>query len=534
MIFSQIKKTLAVLQSHSVIVVCMIWLCIQILWFFTLDLSDLPGAAGTMSMIKAKQQDWEAHPFSIWLSYMPQYNMETKAIFYGIAGSFLGFVGLLLCGWSLGRSKGLIGCGLIGSTWTVIHEYGIHIGPDSWTFGLSWLSIGLCWYAMQQRSLFWTSLCILSSAYLLQLAITIKFLAIPVLCFIPMALCTIRKWTYWHVFHVVMLGFVLFFCFPKMNGSTTLQGNLRIPEVDWLPISMGWFKLNMLYALGQPYGKLDQFVIGAVVTVIVVTLFQKNETKPQIILLTLTSSLVLCVSAFVLEDRIQIRLLAPASLGIITVAGYGIGIVMQSKRMSFLCLGLIIPFLLLMDNWGYVHHYSQLRSQWTGSISRSISAPQIWQSQYKANNTLFKSTSLYGSIAIRNTLQKHLSQTSSTNSVVLYTMRLRDGREANLEIYSYLEGHLSQVLDIQKCCPIAIGNLEVCANRIVQHVETYGGFLVVPKGGPWHRVHHNEQNWKGYLQKSIQQSPSVLEDSYWMWLFVPPKNPNQPTFFCTN
>ena len=66
---------------------------------------------------------------------------------------FLGLVGLLLCGWSLGRSKGLIGCGVIGATWTVIHEYGIHIGPDAWTFGLSWLSIGLCWYAMQQRNL---------------------------------------------------------------------------------------------------------------------------------------------------------------------------------------------------------------------------------------------------------------------------------------------------------------------------------------------------------------------------------------------
>ena len=536
MIFSQIKKTFATIQSYSVIVVFIIWLGIQSFWFCTLDLSDLPGAGGTMSMFKALQQDWQAHPFSIWLSYMPQYNLESKAIFYSIAGSFLGFVGLLLCGWSLGRSKGLIGCGLLGSTWTVIHEYGIHVGPDSWTFGLSWFSIGLCWYAMQQRNLFWCSLCVFASGYLLKLAIHIKFLAIPVLCFVPMAIFTIRKWTYWHIFHIVMLSIVIIICFPQMNGSTTLQGNLRIPEIDWLPISMGWFKLNMLYTLGQPYGKFDQFLIGAVVTAIFVTWFQHQQkaTKSHIILLTLASSLVLCVSAFILEDRIQIRLLTSASLGIMAISGYGIGILFQSKKIKFVFLGLFIPFLLLMDNWAYVHHYGQLRAQWTGSTNHSIAAPQIWQTQYKANNTLFKSTSLYGSIAIRNTFIKSIQQVFSTNSIVLYTMRLRDGRETNLLLYSHLENHQSQVLDIQKCCPIAQGNLKTCANRIVQHVETYGGFLVVPKGDPWDRVHHNEQNWKGYLQKSIQKSSFVSEDPYWMWLFVPPKDQKKPIFFCKN
>ena len=74
-----------------------------------------------------------------------------------------------------------------------------------------------------------------------------------------MALFTIRKWTLLHIVHLILIGGVVFVCFPQMQGATTLQGSLRVPEVDWLPISMGWFKLNMLYTLGQPYGKFDQF-----------------------------------------------------------------------------------------------------------------------------------------------------------------------------------------------------------------------------------------------------------------------------------
>ena len=183
-----------------------------------------------------------------------------------------------------------------------------------------------------------------------------------------------------------------------------------------------------------------------------------------------------------------------------------------------------------MDNWAYVHHYSKTRSYWTGARDNSIAAPHVWQAQYKINNTFFKSTSLYGGIAIRKTLQ----EVSSKHPVVLYTMRLRDGRENNLLLYGLLEGLPSQVLDIQKCCPISIGNIENCAVRIVQHIEKYGGFLVVPKGGPWNRIHHNEENWKGYLQKSIQKSSSFEEDSYWMWLFVPAKGSYKASLFCKN
>ena len=108
----------------------------------------------------------------------------------------------------------------------------------------------------------------------------------------------------------------------RFDGSKTLQGGLRIPEVDWLPISMGWFKLKMLYALGQPQGKFDQFLIGAVISSIFISFTDK---KYRILLLTIASSLVLCVSAFILEDRLRIRLLTPASLGVMTVVGCGIG-----------------------------------------------------------------------------------------------------------------------------------------------------------------------------------------------------------------
>ena len=137
-----------------------------------------------------------------------------------------------------------------------------------------------------------------------------------------------------------------------------------------------------------------------------------------------------------------------------------------------------------MDNWAYVHHYSKTRSDWTGAIDNSIAAPQIWQSQYKINNTFLK-VRLCMEVLQSEKLYKNISSPfSSKTPVVLYTMRLRDGRENSLLLYGLLEDHPSQLLDIQTCCPLSLGNIENCAFRVVQHVEKYGGFLVVPKEGP--------------------------------------------------
>ena len=511
-------------SQYPIVGILSLWFVIHFIWISSLDLSDLPGAGGTVYMLKTIQQSFSGNAFAVWLSYFPNIPLDIKSSYYSQVGSFLGFIGLLLCGWSLRGRKGLIGCGLLGGIWTVIHEYAIYIGPDSWSFGLCWLSVGLCWFAMQQGFLSATILFI-GSAYAMKTAASIKFLSLPAICFLPMAILTVDKWKKHHLFYVSALLLVIYSCFPDMNGSTTLQGGLRIPEVDWLPISMGWFKLKMLYALGQPQGKFDQFLIGAVISSIFISFTDK---KYRILLLTIASSLVLCVSAFILEDRLRIRLLTPASLGVMTVVGCGIGEIITSKRLWI--GGWIIALFLCVDNFAFLHHFSKYRSQWAGYTDTTIPVPDMWQNQYRENNTFFRGTSMYGSISARRTIQSQFAS-YEPNTSVLYTMRLRDERESNLLVYSRLEKQQAQTLNIHQCCQSRGGNFSVCAQNLIQHIESTGGLLVVPQKGPWLRIHANEKNWRTQLSKAMKMSQNFFEDDYWMWVSVPPKR-NTAKLFC--
>ncbi len=502
--------------------IIIIWLVLQCIWRYVLDLSDLPGAAGTISIVKSVQGQTQGHHFSTWLSYFPSISIETKALFLGWFGTLLAIIGSLLCGWSIGRNKGLIGCGIIVSLWAVMHDYAISIGPDSWSFGLSWLGVGLCWLAMQQRHFVLCALLLVGSVCSMKEAMAVKFLAFPTICFLPMAICTIRNWSKLQFLHLMFLTFAIYLCLPQMNGSTTLQGGLRIPEVDWLPIHMGWFKLKMLYAQGQGHAKFDQLLIGAVVSSLF--LYRQQKLLP---LLTIASCLVLCVSAFVLEDRIRVRLLTPASIGVLSVTGWGLGHALTSKFGRYIT-GVVV-FFLLMDNWAYLHHISKSQSSWTGSEDHTIAAPSLWQNQFVENQTLFKDQSLYGSVSARKLIREGLK---NQNSSAIYTMRLRDERESSLLVYAWLEGHQGQVLDIHKCCQGYGGQFDLCSKRIVQHVEQHGGFLILPQKGLWLRIHNNEKNWKTKLEKAMRQNDSFLENKYWMWINILPKG--NPKLFCSS
>ena len=104
---------------------------------------SVPGAAGTVSLLKSTPPHNLFHPYVEWLSYIPLLSLEHTFYFLSWLGLFSGICGSMLCGWSLGRKRGMVGCGIIAAFWVAIHDYGIVIGPDPWAFGLSWLAVGL-------------------------------------------------------------------------------------------------------------------------------------------------------------------------------------------------------------------------------------------------------------------------------------------------------------------------------------------------------------------------------------------------------
>ena len=98
-------------------------------------------------------------------------------------------------------------------------------------------------------------------------------------------------------------------------------------------------------------------------------------------------------------------------------------------------------------------------------------------------------------------------------------------------LVSRLEKQQAQTLNIHQCCQSRGGNFSVCAQNLIQHIESTGGLLVVPQKGPWLRIHANEKNWRTQLTKAMKTSQNFFEDDYWMWVSVPPKL-NTANLFC--
>ena len=75
-------------SQYPIVGILSLWFVIHFIWMSSLDLSDLPGAGGTVYMLKTIQQSFQGNAFAVWLSYFPNIPLDIKSSYYSQVGSF--------------------------------------------------------------------------------------------------------------------------------------------------------------------------------------------------------------------------------------------------------------------------------------------------------------------------------------------------------------------------------------------------------------------------------------------------------------
>lgn len=471
---------------------------LHIFLFLSLDLSDLPGAAGTLHLFQAmlgSQKSDEINTFYVWL-HNKGFSFVSAAWFFSFLGVCMGYLGILLGAWAHDSWKGMRNLAWMLLFWPPLHLYGFLIGVDSFVFGMSFLGAGLIWFSFRQPQWGWV---LFFPAYLLlKTAISLKLMVAPVVLCTLLAPFCVRTWHKMHWVLVLGMMYTVQQALPPLSADGTLQGGLRIPEVDWLPIAMGWDRLRGLPAMGMPEGKWDQLIFITVLGAIIVPLRYGIRLLGVII-----AALILIVSAFVLEDRLNTRLLTPASFAVLAML-----------PVLFRRWYALLPFVVAgmgMELWAFVDQFQTSRHNWAKTHLMPIpAAPYLWKSQYIENQTIFKGLSLYGAANARKIIEL------STASIV-FSMRLRDGRENSLFVYASMKGKETQTLDIQTCCGRMAESM--CAEKIVSSIVENGGLIVIPSVvESWERVYTNEQRWNKALLSTLTKYNEVRMDDSWVWI----------------
>ena len=474
---------------------CFLFFVLHYILWINLDLSDLPGAAGTLHLYQAMEGANKSNEMSSiyqWLNtkgYSFSFGMWATSFFGVVAG----FIGAMMGAWAYDGKTGMRNLAWILLFWPPIHLYGWLIGVDSFVFGLSFLGAGMIWASM--RVGLWGLLLMMIGGEVLRVALSFKLITVPILLCVLMAPVVVRSWKKHHFFLVVAFINMLIFVFPKFSSGGRLQGGLRVPEVDWLPIAMGWDRVRGMPAMGMPEGKWDQLIGLCILSGIL-----SRGTWGGRLFGSICASLVLVVSAFVLEDRLGTRLLVPASFGVLMI--------LPALFRKWTWILPIVVCGLGIELWTFVDQFQDRRAQWAETERFSIpQAPLLWRSQYPENSTIFKGLSLYGGAQARAEIEK-------SPAPMIYSMRLRDGRENSIFVYARLSGKETRTLDVQHCCLRSAD--EQCAKEIVSDIQKKGGMILIPTVVQnWDRVYSNERRWNRALLSAMKKQERFQSLSSW-------------------
>ena len=462
-----------------------------------LDLRDLPGAAGTLHLyeaMKGAQKADEINKVYLYLNHKG-YPFERSVWLCSIMGVLGIWIGLLSGAWALEGKKGVWHMGWLLLFWPPLYVYGLNIGVDSFAVGLAFFASGLVWLIFRLPIL-GVLLCI-PAVYILKYALSLKLLVAPVWIGAALAPVAIQKFQKKHVLLLLCCGLTMYLSFPNIGGDGQLQGGLRIPELDWLPIAMGWDRLQRLPSMGMPEGKWDQLIMlcafGA---------FWVRRRRLLFVPIVVLSCLVLVVSAFILEQRLGTRLLAPASFAVL--------VMITPTLIRFRWLSGIICAAFFIELWAFVDQLQERRVMWAQAQALPVpAAPTLWKSQYPENPTIFKGLSFYGAVRAREIITQGMGP--------VYIMRLRDGRETGPLVYSILAGREARVLDTKACCgKYATAS---CAKQLVSKIVDKGGMVILPTlSDSWERIYKNEKRWNTHLLQALKMEEQVQVEKNWVWI----------------
>jgi hypothetical protein len=498
-----------------------LFLFLQLMLRWAIDLSDLPGAAGTWSLyLCAKGQFRGDAAAGLYHWLQTQFDIGLlDAARLGSALAGIGMVaGAMLAGWGLAGRDGAIGAGFLGACWSMTHFYSMMIGNDPLAVGLGWLAAGLVWAGVSGGPARWPLA--MAGVALVPAAVAVKELALPTAAAAAIGIALLKPGKRLLV-SVPLIGYCAYWGYAWMwpDESTRLQ---MLPDLNPTGLQRGWLRLVEFYERGIPEAKLDQLLVAG----IALTLISKQR-RWRRLYVGAAGAVLLCFTAYLLEGRARPRYVSPAALA--SLAAVGAGLVAAGRRMRsgaywtvFLPLA-AVSGMLVLDGWSYFHVWSEKREDIVGSSpSRLPQPPDMWRAQYTGMpDIVFRDLTLYGGAELARFVETGKG---------LATTRLRDERHRSLAAYSAIEGAPFVVLDPGRCCtgqPVDIR----CAERTVRALAEAGISTALPKDIEGvERIYSHEQRWLELLRVAAAEV-GEQEDGR-MWLMVPQQGQNGSELPC--
>ena len=486
------------------------FLLLQLYLRLRIDLRDLPGAAGSLSVYRALQidpmagSDWSAlslHYIQRYSGFSIQTSNHLLSIFSGslaVLGGFFANIGL----WG---KPPKIGAFLL-VLWAFPQYFALLTGLDTLAFGLAWFAIGLFSLGVRYQ---WRGIPLACAGLvLLPFSISVKESVLPVLGFLIWGLFSIPKFKKnWSLILLLFLGSIcLYWSYSHFFPSNPTRLNQK--PFSLFTLRNGWMRLQQLPYRGMPEGKMDQLLVLNLLGFLILP-----KKRLKFLFLSLFSAGIILYTTTSLGHLVRTRYIAPSMFSSIILLSVVLDQLWE-KGSWWRCAPIGLLFLVFMDSWSFFYSWGESRSEFSGGAEVDMpKPPKVWLQQFKDAPTTQKDLSFYGAVEIVEQIEQE--------EIGVAVPRLRDDRHNSVKAFNAIYGYDSLVLDPGRCCagtPVD----QRCANRIVEQVRKTGFSLAIPTQLPdIERVHANERSWITALWQAAEDTGDAQEKAY--WLFLSPK-----------
>ncbi len=486
-----------------------------------LDLSDLPGPAGVQYLALALDTRGLDPPFQaallrrvIQLSGMDPLLAARLLMFLC---NMAGVLGIMLAAGALGGPLAAASAGLVAGTWSMNLQLALLLGMDGPAAGLAWLGVGLAWWAPRLRG---AGLLVgLAAGALLAVAVGIKTTAIPVLLFAGLLPFLGPRELHWRLapLAAVLLGGLA--CHQLLGHTAHLEASVQQATPD-LPGLLAGLERSLWPGArySAPDGGLPELACLALLGLLV----PGRAWRARALLLLLSLAILGGVAAS-LEAWYRLRYLVPASMGLLVLAGAGLGLLASmADRLGPLrwLLALVVTALLALDSLAFLHAWSDTRQEQVGTAPCALPrAPQAWARSWSGLG-FDESQSAIGAAEL-------VSIARRAPIAGLATVRLQDGREAHAMAGAELAGVPWTVLAPGACCQQGESG-SACIQTVLDQLEAAGALLVLPRfRGDMHRVPREDLAWINQL-RGLARAREPLQDSAHWWSTWQGSGPGAP------
>jgi hypothetical protein len=499
------------------------WFFIPIIFFvicqsylhWALDISDMPGAAGTWSLYLAAAGTPRDDVAALLYQSLEQNSTFTFLQLYHIVSIFFGtlaVIGGILAGYAFEGKRGGLYSGLLFSCWPMIHLFALLSGNDPISFGLSWFSLGLIILGCK-GNIRLVPLAMIGVT-LFPFSVQAKEISLPALCFVTLVVLNIpRKNKYSWLFFMVLVPVILYSTYWAYAWFWPTKKSLLTerPDIHFRSLQQGWIRIFEFHTRGLPEGKFEQLSLLSLIAPLGLFFTPYKRSALRYIGVSLIGIIVLGMTAYLLQQRSRPRYLAIAGFPMLL----GIGVTIAKYRLHRIFISGIILFLLL-DTWGFLYSWSAFRKEMVNSeTSKLYTPPYLWTWQYKNMPDIpHRDLSMYGASELVRRFERGEG---------IASMRLRDARDRSVMAYALLYGQKHVILDPGICCkgkPVD----EICAMQVVRQVSQSGLTLSLPTNiDDIERIYKNEKRWRDLLQSAAQQTLLLDNGELW-WNYLPLAN----------